>query len=80
MSDLYSEIIDYHKMSFDREQLIADYAQSIVEGWDLDTLLGFAYDKIVENLDKYSDKNLIEEITEFSPDLLEGIEVPNANK
>ena len=80
MPDLYSEIIDYHKMTFDRDQLIADYAQSIVEGWDLDTLFGFAYDKIVENLDKYSDKNLIEEITEFSPDLLEGIEVPDANE
>lgn len=79
MTDLYTEIIDYNKMTFDRDQLIADYAQSIVEGWDLDTLLGFAYDKIVENLDKYSDKNLIEEITEFSPDLLEDIEVPDAH-
>jgi hypothetical protein len=78
MDDLYTEIVNYHKMSFDREQLISDYAQSIVEGWDLDILLGFAYDKIVENLDKYSDKNLIEEITEFSPDLLEGVEVPDA--
>lgn len=78
MTDLYTEIVNYHKMNFDREQLIADYADSIVEGWDLDTLLGFAYDKIVENLNKYSNENLIEEITEFSPDLLEGIEVPDA--
>ena len=79
MVDLYSEIVNYHKMSFDREQLIADYAQSIVEGWDLDTLLGFAYDKIVENLNEYSDEKLIEEVNEFSPDLLEDIEVPDAH-
>jgi hypothetical protein len=75
MTDLYTEIVNYHKMSFDREQLIADYAQSILDGWDLDTLLNFAYSEIVENLNEYSNENLIKEVNEFNPDLLEDIEV-----
>ena len=74
MSDLYTEILNYTKMKFNRDELIDNYAQSIVDGWDLDTLVTFAYDTVVENLNKYSDDKLLEEVEQYSPDLLEEVD------
>lgn len=54
-----------------REQLIEDYASLIVEGMDMDTLVSFAYDTLVSNLDSYDDAELIKEIKEYNPELLE---------
>lgn len=56
----------------DRDSLIADYASLIVEGMDMDTLVSFAYDTLVDNLMSYSDEELIAEVTEYNPELLEG--------
>jgi hypothetical protein len=57
--------------TFNREQLIEDYASLIVEGMDMDTLVSFAYDTLVSNLDSYDDAELIKEIKEYNPELLE---------
>jgi hypothetical protein len=54
-----------------REQLIADYAQQILDGMDMKTMECFVYDILVENLSSYSDEQLIEEVTEYNPELLE---------
>jgi len=59
------------KMTFNREQLIADYAQLIVEGMDMDTLVSFAYDTLIGNLESYDDDDLINEVKEYNPELLE---------
>jgi hypothetical protein len=58
--------------TFDRDSLIDDYASLIVEGMDMDTLVSFAYDTLVSNLMSYSDQQLISEVTEYNPELLEG--------
>ena len=58
-------------MTINRAQLIEDYASLIVEGMDMDTLVSFAYDTLVGNLDSYSDLDLISEVTEHNPELLE---------
>jgi hypothetical protein len=58
-------------MTINRAQLIEDYASLIVEGMDMDTLVSFAYDTLVGNLDSYSDRDLISEVTEHNPELLE---------
>jgi hypothetical protein len=58
--------------TFDRDSLIDDYASLIVEGMDMDTLVSFAYDTLVSNLMSYSDEELIAEVTEYNPELLEG--------
>ena len=60
-----------NKMTFNRDSLIQDYAQLIVEGMDMDTLVSFAYDTLIGNLDAYSDEELIEEVKEYTPELLE---------
>jgi len=57
--------------TFNREQLIEDYASLIVEGMDMDTLVSFAYDTLVSNLESYDDAELIKEVTEYNPELLE---------
>lgn len=58
-----------------REQLIEDYASLIVEGMDMDTLVSFAYDTLVSNLESYDDAELIKEVTEYNPELLEDVTV-----
>jgi hypothetical protein len=58
--------------TFNREQLIADYAQQILDGMDMKTMECFVYDTLVENLSGYSDEQLIEEVTEYNPELIEG--------
>ena len=54
-----------------RDQLIADYAQQILDGMDMKTMECFVYDTLVENLSSYDDAELIKEVTEYNPELLE---------
>ena len=58
-------------MTINREKLIEDYASLIVDGMDMDTLVSFAYDTLVSNLESYDDAELIKEVTEYNPELLE---------
>ena len=58
-------------MTFNRAQLIENYATLIVEGMDMDTLVSFAYDTLVADLESYDDADLIKEIVEYNPELLE---------
>ena len=60
-------------MNFDRDSLIADYAQQILDSMDMKCLECFAYDTLKENLSSYSDEELIAEITECNPELLEDV-------
>jgi len=62
-------------MTIDRDSLIADYAQQILDGMDMKTMECFVYDTLRDNLTSYSDQELIDEITEYNPDLLEGVTV-----
>jgi hypothetical protein len=59
-------------MTFNREELIADYAQQILDGMDMKTMECFVYDTLKDNLASYSDEELIAEVTEYDPELLEG--------
>ena len=55
----------------DREKTIANYAEAVVDGMDMKTLVAFAIDTIVENLDIYSDKEIIELCNEYQDGLIE---------
>ena len=57
----------------DREQLIEDYIQTLIENMDYKTMECFVYDTMKENLSTYSDEELITEVEEYNPELL-GIE------
>lgn len=75
MTDLYQEILEFDKMNLDVGQLIEDYASDLVEGMDLDTLVQFAYDVIVENLEDMSVNEILEQVQAHAPHLLEKIDV-----
>lgn len=55
----------------DRGQTIANYANAVVDGMDLKTLCCFAIDTIVEDLDDYTDKEIIELCNEYQDGLIE---------
>jgi len=71
MSDLYSEILEFEKMkNIDRDQLVEDYVQQIIDGMDYKTMERFVYDTMVENLTDYTDEELLTEVTDYYPELL----------
>ena len=55
----------------DRDKLQEDMITRIIDGMDMDGLCQLAYDYLNENYDKYSVDELIVEVEEFYPDLLE---------
>lgn len=73
MSDLYTELVT--KMDFDRKQLIENYAYQITDSMDSKTMFQFVYDTIVQNLVDYNDDELITEIEETYPELLEDVDI-----
>ena len=75
MTDLYQEILEFDKMNLDVEQLIEDYATDLVEGMDVETLVQFAYDVIVENLQDMSVNEILEQVQAHAPHLLEELDV-----
>ena len=70
MTDLYKEILEFNKMSFDRNQLVEDYIQQMIEGMDYKTMECLVYDTLKDNLAGYTDEELITEVTDYYPELL----------
>jgi hypothetical protein len=58
-------------MQIDRDSLIADYAQQILDGMDMKTMECFVYETLQDNLASYTDEELINEVKEYNPELLE---------
>ena len=55
----------------DRDKLQDDMINRIIDSMDVDGLCQLAYDYLNENYDKYSVKELITEVEELYPDMLE---------
>ena len=45
--------------------LIDNYANHVIDGMDMDTLVQFAYDSLVAEYNKYSESELLSEIEEL---------------
>jgi hypothetical protein len=72
MTDLYSEILEFTKMkNIDREQLVENYVQQMIEGMDYKTMECLVYDTLKDNLADYTDEELLTEVTDYYPELLE---------
>lgn len=71
--DLYTEIINNEQMTntFDRDSLISDYAELVVDDMDLKTLVQLAYDMICENMERMTDNEIVEDVNNCYPELLE---------
>ena len=55
----------------DRDKLQEDMINRIIDGMDIDGLCQLAYDYLNENYDKYSVQELVTEIEDYYPELLE---------
>ena len=54
-----------------RDELQDAYIESIIDGMDHKDLWAFVYDNMNDHLDKYTVDELIEEVEEYYPHLLE---------
>ena len=56
---------------FNRQQLIEEYVDRILDNMSTKDLMRIVGDQLEENLSTYSDEELITEVTEYYPELLE---------
>jgi hypothetical protein len=56
---------------FNRTELQESYIQQLIDGMDYKTMERFVYDTLEENLTNYTDEELITEVTDYYPELLE---------
>ena len=54
-----------------RQELQDNMIQQILEDMDIKTMMAILYDSMSESYDKYSDEELITEVKEYYPHLLE---------
>jgi len=55
----------------DRDELQANYINRVLDGLDIKDMMAILYDQFDENFDKYTIDELIEEVNEYYPDLLD---------
>jgi hypothetical protein len=58
-------------MNFDRNSLISDYVDRILDNMSTKDLMRIVGDQLEENLSSYSDDELRNEVEEYYPELLE---------
>jgi hypothetical protein len=61
----------FFSSDMNRDQLQNDYIESIIDGMDHKSLWQYVYDNLNDHLDKYSDEELVTEVKDYYPDLLE---------
>tara|TARA_R100001480_G_scaffold85939_1_gene93703 strand:+ start:215 stop:451 length:237 start_codon:yes stop_codon:yes gene_type:complete len=69
-----STFIDTNSMTdniIDRDNLQDAYINEIIDGMDIKDLMRIVYDNLESNLEQYSVDELIEEVEEYYPHLLE---------
>ena len=54
-----------------RSELQDNMIQQILEDMDIKTMMAILYDNMSDSYDKYSDEELMEEVKEYYPELLE---------
>ena len=55
----------------DRDELQNDYIERIIDGMDHKNLWQYVYDSLEQNFEKYTVDELIGEVEEYYPDLLD---------
>ena len=60
-----------------RSELQDNMIQQILDDMDIKTMMAILYDNMSESYDKYSDKELMAEVEEYYPELLEDSEEPS---
>ena len=58
-------------IDMNRSELQDNMIQQILDDMDIKTMMAILYDSMSEDYDKYSDKEILEEVKEYYPHLLE---------
>ena len=58
-------------MNMNRDELQQQLIDNMIEGMDFKTMMAILYDNMSESYDKYSDAELMEEVKEYYPHILE---------
>ena len=58
-------------MTMNRSELQDNMIQQILDDMDIKTMMAILYDNMSESYDKYSDKEILEEVKEYYPHILE---------
>ena len=66
---LYAPHPDIKKMN--RQELMETYIEEIIDGMDHKTMYQYVYDNLYDHLNKYDEEELIEEVKDYYPHLLE---------
>ena len=72
---LHTKMTETNDQIIDRDQLQEGMINNIIDGMDMNGLYQLAYDYLNESYDKYSVDELIAEVEEYYPHLLEESEV-----
>ena len=62
---------EYMENRSKREVVQDDYISRIIDGMSMAELCQYMFDKLSEELDELSDEQLLEQVSEYYPDLLE---------
>jgi ribosome modulation factor len=58
-----------------RDKLQKAYVRSLIDGMDYKSMEQFVYDTLEDNLSSYSDEELITEVSDYYPELLEDVTI-----
>ena len=58
-------------IDMNRSELQDQLIQQILDDMDIKTMMAILYDSMSEDYDKYSDKEILEEVKEYYPHILE---------
>jgi hypothetical protein len=68
---LHNKMTETTDNIIDRDELQEAYVKSILDGMDWKTMEQFVYDTLNNNLDDYTVEELITEVEDYYPELLE---------
>ena len=54
-----------------RQELMETYIEEIIDGMDHKSMYQYVYDNLYDHLNKYNEEELIEEVKDYYPHLLE---------
>ena len=58
--------------SMNRSELLDTYIETIIDGMDHKTMYQYVYDMLEQNFETYSEEELMTEVKEYYPHILEG--------
>ena len=66
---------EHHMDLIQREELVQAYINQVIDNMNTKDLVRIVWEQLEENLKGYSDQELLTEIEDYYPELLEGVEL-----